>query len=69
MERKGYRRMSRDRLTPCKFYISKGECTKNRDAEHNGYCQKCDKYRARAKEHHVNRKKQVLEQLKREEME
>jgi len=31
--------MAKDRLTPCKYYICKGCCTKVRKAEHTGYCQ------------------------------
>lgn len=55
--------MAKDRLTPCKYYVCEGMCTKNRDAEHNGYCQKCDKYKARAKVRHLNRKKQELDKI------
>ena len=40
----GFSLMSRDRIEPCKSYICKGECKKGRDADHNGYCQKCGKY-------------------------
>ena len=61
--------MAKDRLTVCAFYICKGECENGREADHDGYCQKCDKYRARAKEHHVNKKKQMLEQIKKKEIE
>ena len=43
--------MAKDRLTPCLYYVCKGECKKGRDAEHVGYCQHCDKYKPRAKEH------------------
>ena len=39
--------MSRDRLAPCEYYICKGECSKGRNAEQNGYCQKCNKYKSR----------------------
>lgn len=61
--------MAKDRLTPCLFYICKGECEKGRDAEHDGYCQRCDKYKPRAKEHHVNQKKQKLEKIRKRELE
>jgi hypothetical protein len=37
----------RDRLAVCEYYICKGECKKGRNAEQNGYCQKCGKYRPR----------------------
>ena len=53
--------MAHDRITPCKYYISKGVCSKGREAEHNGYCQKCDKYYPRAKVRHLNVKKQKLQ--------
>ena len=61
--------MAKDRLTPCLYYVCKGECKKGRNAEHVGYCQHCDKYKPRAKEHHVNQKKQKLEQIRKKEME
>lgn len=60
--------MAKDRLTPCLFYICKGECKKNREAEHGGYCQKCDKYKPRVREHHVNKKKQKLEKIRKKEL-
>lgn len=47
----------RDRQTPCINYVCLGECKKGRDAEHNGYCQHCDKYYPRAKVRHLNKKK------------
>lgn len=58
--------MSRDRITPCKFYISYGSCEKGRNAEMRGYCQTCDKYEPRAKIRHKNLKKSKLEKYKRE---
>lgn len=33
--------MARDRVEPCESYICKGQCKKGREADHNGYCQKC----------------------------
>lgn len=60
--------MAKDRITPCLFYICKGECEKNRDAEMHGYCQKCDKYKPRVHEHHVNQKKQKLEKIRKKEL-
>lgn len=50
--------MSKYRETPCKYYISHGECSKGRVAEHNTYCQHCNKYCPRAKVRHINKKKQ-----------
>lgn len=61
--------MSKDRLTPCQSYLSENNpCKKGRTAEHNGYCQRCDKYRPRARVHHVNRKKQELQKIKEKEI-
>lgn len=57
--------VAKDRITPCKYYECKGECKKGRDAEHLGYCQKCDKYYPRVRERHLNKKKQKLENIKR----
>lgn len=59
--------MAKDRLTPCKFYVAKGECRKGREAEHKGYCQKCDKYVPRVRERHLNKKKQKLDKIRRDE--
>lgn len=47
----------RDRQTPCINYICLGECKKGRNAEHNGYCQHCNKYEPRAKVRYLNKKK------------
>lgn len=58
--------MAKDRLTPCLFYIAKGSCKKGRDACHRGYCQHCEKYKPRAKERHLNKKKQKIEKLRKE---
>ena len=55
----------RDRITPCVYYVCKGECENGRDAEHTGYCQRCDKYQPRAKVRHINKKKQYLDKLNR----
>lgn len=49
--------MSKFREIPCKYYISFNECTKGREAEHNGYCQHCDKYCPRAKVSSLNKKR------------
>lgn len=56
--------MARDRETPCKFYLSHGECAKGRNASHKGLCQRCDKYVPRARVRHVNKKKQYLEKIR-----
>ena len=37
----------KDRLAVCEYYIAKGKCQKNRNAEQNGYCQHCNKYKPR----------------------
>ena len=49
--------MSKYRETPCKYYLSYGECSKGRNASHKGYCQHCDKYCPRAKVRYLNKKK------------
>lgn len=59
--------MSKDRITPCLYYKAIHECSKGRDAEHNGYCQKCNKYKPRAKVRYLNIKKQKLRKLKEKE--
>ena len=59
--------MARDRIEPCEFYICKNECAKGREADYNGYCQRCDKYKARAKVKHLNEKKQKLDKIHRTE--
>lgn len=56
--------MSKDRETPCKFYVCAGECTKGREAEHNGYCQHCNKYVPRARVRHLNKKKEELQKIR-----
>ena len=62
--------MSKDRQTPCKFYLFEGgECEKKRTGEHNGYCQKCDKYEPRARVKHLNQKKEKLNKIKQNETE
>lgn len=61
--------MAKDRQTPCISYICQGSCKKGRKAEHNGYCQKCDKYKPRARVRYLNKKKQKLEQMRKKEME
>lgn len=56
--------MSKDRITPCKSYVCKGNCLLGRDADHNGYCQKCQKYIPRVRERHINKKKQKLDRIR-----
>ena len=58
--------MAKDRETPCKYYIAKGECKKGRRALHKTYCQHCDKYVPRVRERHINKKKQALEKIRKE---
>ena len=59
--------MAKDRLTPCKYYLAFWMCSKNREADYKGYCQKCAKYEPRARERHLNRKKQKLEKIRKNE--
>ena len=54
----------KDRIEPCKFYVCKDECEEGREADHNGYCQRCDKYVPRVKKKHLNIKKQKLAKIK-----
>lgn len=61
--------MEKDRLTPCKYYVCAGECAKGREAEFNGYCQRCDKYVPRARVKHFNMKKKKLENIRKMEVE
>ncbi|SEU28871.1 hypothetical protein SAMN05443270_4632 [Lacrimispora sphenoides] len=61
--------MAKDRETPCKYYICAGKCEKGREADHKGYCQKCDKYLPRARVRHINIKKKKLDKIKRNERE
>ena len=59
--------MAKDRIEPCESYICKGQWKKGRDADHSGYCQKCGKYRPRVRKRHINRKKQELEKIRKDE--
>ncbi|MCI8608360.1 MAG: hypothetical protein HFE73_01800 [Firmicutes bacterium] len=54
------------RETPCKYYMALGQCSKGREAKHNGYCQRCSKYVPRAKVRKINRKKQRIRELRRD---
>ena len=56
--------MARDRLEPCKHYICEGSCEKKRNASHSNYCQRCDKYVPRIKQHHTNQKKQKSRKMR-----
>lgn len=60
--------MAKDRETPCLYYICAGQCEKGREANHEHYCQRCDKYRPRAKVRHPNKKKQKLEKIRKTEL-
>ena len=59
--------MAKDRIEPCLFYICTGECEKGREADHRGYCQKCNKYVPRVKIKHPNQKKQKLNKIREKE--
>ena len=59
--------MAKDRITACKYYIAFGICSKGREACHNSYCQRCDKYIPRIREKHINKKKQELEKIRKSE--
>lgn len=56
--------MAKLRETVCLYYEALGQCKKGREANHKGYCQKCDKYYPRAKVHHINRKKAKLDKIR-----
>ncbi|MGN0735334.1 MAG: hypothetical protein ACI4LP_05875 [Anaerovoracaceae bacterium] len=58
--------MATYRETPCRFYIALGQCSKGREAKHKGYCQHCGKYQPRAKVRRINRKKQYLNKLRKD---
>ena len=59
--------MSKDRIEPCSYYVCAGECEKGREADYRGYCQRCDKYQPRAKVRHLNKKKEKLAKIRRNE--
>lgn len=60
--------MAYDRETPCLYYICAGLCTKDRKADHAHYCQKCNKYKPRARVKHINRKKEKLDRIRKKDM-
>ena len=64
---RGENNMAYDRITPCKHYLCKGKCSKGREANHTGYCQKCNKYEPRCKVKRINRKKEKIEKIKKKE--
>ena len=49
--------MAKYREVTCLYYECKGMCKKGRNAEHNGICQTCSKYKPRARVHTINKKK------------
>ncbi len=51
--------MAKYREAVCINYIALGQCKKGREASHEHYCQKCDKYEPRAKAENTNRKKRI----------
>lgn len=60
--------MTKDRIEICSHYICKDICELGREANHNRYCQKCNKYNPRTKKKHINRKKQKLNNIKKKEI-
>ena len=60
--------MSKDRLTPCVNYVCEHQCTKGKDAQHNGLCQHCRSYKPRARVKHINEKKEKLQKLREKEI-
>ena len=59
--------MAVTRETPCLYYICAGQCEKGREADHAHYCQRCDKYKPRARVKHINKKKRELDKIARRE--
>jgi hypothetical protein len=59
--------MAKLRETVCLYYQALGQCKKGREANHHGYCQKCDKYYPRAKVRHINIKKKEIEKIREKE--
>lgn len=55
--------MAKYRETVCIYYEAAGKCKKGREASHQHYCQKCDKYVPRAKVRYQNKKKEKLRVL------
>ena len=61
--------MSKERVEICESYECVGKCQKGRYANHKGYCQKCDKYKPRARVKHLNMKKAKLDKIRKKEWE
>lgn len=61
--------MAKTRETSCAYYICFKKCSKGREADHNHYCQKCDKYRPQSKVRHLNKKKMELDKIRKKEFE
>lgn len=59
--------MAKDRVAVCEYYICVGECAKGRDADYDGYCQKCSKYKPRSKVKKYNGKKEKIEKIREKE--
>lgn len=59
--------MARDRENVCMYYLAAGQCKKGREASHEHYCQRCDKYVPRARIRHKNRKKEKLKKIQEQE--
>ena len=59
--------MGKDRIDVCKYYICAGSCNKGREADYAHYCQKCNKYEPRVREKHLNRKKEKIEKIRKNE--
>lgn len=53
--------MAKFREVLCKYYICKGSCIKNKDAEYKGICQHCSKYEPRSSKKNKNKKKEYNE--------
>ena len=56
--------MATYREVPCVRYRSHGICTKHRNVDHYGYCQRCDKYYPMAKVRSINKKKLYNQKMK-----
>lgn len=39
--------MAKDRLAPCQYYECFGKCSKDKEVDHKGLCQHCNKYQSR----------------------
>lgn len=59
--------MAKTRETICLYYICAGKCDKGRKADHNHYCQICDKYKPRARIKNINKKKEKINKIKKNE--